>query len=384
VLIHTPTFGGPHNQMIRLNQPLRKCGWRLIVVLPNEEGDGYSRLKNSGVDVYKKNMGRLRASSLSCNIDYLLNIRKEINDLVSFATEKNIEIVQVCGLMHIHGAIVAKIVKKPLVWQLLSTFAPKVLRAIYTPIIGALADAVMSTGEIIVKKHPFNFQIWNKLVPFYPPVDTNTFIRTEEKRSIARKALGLPVNGFVIGTVGNQNRQKSHEKFVQIARRYKNNSGFYFRIIGNSTDSQRNYYNREVIDLAEKYRLFDNEFLKIQQLGNLSVDQVLSAFDLFIITSFAEGVPTVILEAMSIGLPVISTDVGSIPEIVKNNENGFLYKFGDLDYLKKLIDILYNDNSLRDSISLENRKDAVNDFDIVSCTKKHCLAYEKSIESCFG
>ena len=53
--------------------------------------------------------------------------------------------------------------------------------------------------------------------------------------------------------------------------------------------------------------------------------------------SYIEGLPISILEAMSYGKPIISTNVGAIHEIVKNNENGFLISPGNLEQIEKSI-----------------------------------------------
>ncbi len=60
---------------------------------------------------------------------------------------------------------------------------------------------------------------------------------------------------------------------------------------------------------------------------------LLSNADLFLLPSYNEGLPISILEAMSYSLPIISTNVGGIPEIIKNGVNGILIEPGDIDAL---------------------------------------------------
>lgn len=76
-----------------------------------------------------------------------------------------------------------------------------------------------------------------------------------------------------------------------------------------------------------------------------NVEYWLSKADIFIMSSHYEGVPLAILEAMASGLPIISTDVGSIKEIVK--ENGMLVDTNDSKALKKAIKVLLCDDALR-------------------------------------
>ena len=65
--------------------------------------------------------------------------------------------------------------------------------------------------------------------------------------------------------------------------------------------------------------------------------EVLNKSHVFILPSYIEALPISILEAMSYNLPIISTRVGDIPDIVINNENGFLINPKDKDALKNAI-----------------------------------------------
>lgn len=62
--------------------------------------------------------------------------------------------------------------------------------------------------------------------------------------------------------------------------------------------------------------------------------QLLQESDIFILPSYFEGVPISILEAMAYQLPIISTNIAGIPEIVFNNHNGFLVSAGDIEEIK--------------------------------------------------
>ena len=69
--------------------------------------------------------------------------------------------------------------------------------------------------------------------------------------------------------------------------------------------------------------------------------------DVFVLPSYNEGLPISILEAMSYNLPIISTKVGGIPEILKNEYNGYLINPGDLIALENAISALINNPSKR-------------------------------------
>jgi glycosyltransferase involved in cell wall biosynthesis len=77
--------------------------------------------------------------------------------------------------------------------------------------------------------------------------------------------------------------------------------------------------------------------------------ELLNMCDVYILPSYNEGLPISILEAMAYGKPVIATDVGGIPEIVKPGYNGWLFKAGDLQALRSIIhEVLDNKNILKE------------------------------------
>jgi glycosyltransferase involved in cell wall biosynthesis len=73
-------------------------------------------------------------------------------------------------------------------------------------------------------------------------------------------------------------------------------------------------------------------------VSGIEKQRLLQEADIYILPSYSEGMPISILEAMSYGMPIISTDVGGIPEIVQENVNGKIIKPGDLKELYKAIE----------------------------------------------
>lgn len=69
--------------------------------------------------------------------------------------------------------------------------------------------------------------------------------------------------------------------------------------------------------------------------------------ELFVLSSDCEGMPNALLEAMCLGLPVVSTDVSGAPDIIENGVNGFLVPKGDLDGLTDSIRRMLEDSSIR-------------------------------------
>jgi len=85
-------------------------------------------------------------------------------------------------------------------------------------------------------------------------------------------------------------------------------------------------------------------------------DALLAKADVFVLPSYNEGLPMALLEAMSWGLPVITTPVGGIPEIVTNTQNGVLVQPGDIQQLSKAMQSLIEDENLRLSLGSTARE----------------------------
>lgn len=93
-----------------------------------------------------------------------------------------------------------------------------------------------------------------------------------------------------------------------------------------------------------------------EKIKQLQSNQVL------VLPSYNEGLPIAILEAISYGMPVVATDVGSVAEAVHNGENGFLYNAGDIDALTEALNGLISSDSLRTKMGDNSRKLAENTF----------------------
>ena len=109
----------------------------------------------------------------------------------------------------------------------------------------------------------------------------------------------------------------------------------YCLIVGDGPDLKK------LKELTEKNELENNVIITGKY--PYSIDDIYSFIDIFVFPSLQEGLPYTISEAMMFKLPIISTNVGGIPEQIQNNINGFLIEpkkskeFANA--LEKLIDI---------------------------------------------
>ena len=95
--------------------------------------------------------------------------------------------------------------------------------------------------------------------------------------------------------------------------------------------------------------------------GNAKTE-IFNLADAYILPSYVEGVPISILEAESYGLPILSTTVGGIPDIVDEGKNGFLFRPGDKQGMKNAIDTIMEDRELRKSMGCHSKKLSYKNF----------------------
>jgi len=117
----------------------------------------------------------------------------------------------------------------------------------------------------------------------------------------------------------------------------------------------------EIIHLMEKEG-FNNSFYILRDFPDKEKIKVLTNSDIFILPTYSDNLPIAILEAMSLGLPVISTNIGAIPEVIQKNVNGFLFNAGDVKELKRLIINSIENSDLLIKISCNNKETFVSKY----------------------
>jgi colanic acid/amylovoran biosynthesis glycosyltransferase len=100
------------------------------------------------------------------------------------------------------------------------------------------------------------------------------------------------------------------------------------------------------------------------------VRDYLQAADVFVMSSFAEGVPVVLMEAMMSGLPVVATQIAGVSELVEEGVNGFLVPPSNVKALSDRIATLLADSDLRHRLGQQGRAKVSQDFNIHTEAKK--------------
>jgi glycosyltransferase involved in cell wall biosynthesis len=121
----------------------------------------------------------------------------------------------------------------------------------------------------------------------------------------------------------------------------------------------------------------------VQWLGERSdVRAIYGASDIFVLPSlYREGVPRVLLEAASMGLPLVSTLNPGCEAAVDEGRNGYLVEPGDAEALAKKIGALVGQPMLRKRFAHESREIAVRRFDLTVVVEETAAHYERLLEA---
>jgi glycosyltransferase involved in cell wall biosynthesis len=199
-----------------------------------------------------------------------------------------------------------------------------------TPITDAFIAVAPSHGTFLREHERFPA---DKVKVIPNGVDTRRFSPTPDAHAV-RRDLGISPTAPVVSIVAALRPEKNHELFLQAAARVvRVLPEARFLIVGEG--GRR----RALEELAGQLGLAGS----VQFLGARGdVPRILTATDVFALTSHNEANPISILEAMSVGRPIVATDVGSIHEVVSNGTQGLLVPPGDPQaFAEGLLDLLH-------------------------------------------
>jgi glycosyltransferase involved in cell wall biosynthesis len=205
-------------------------------------------------------------------------------------------------------------------------------------------------------------------------VDVNKFKPAIDKRKVKEK-LGLNSNDLTILSVGRLYARKGLftliESMPAVIKRFKNAK---FVISGKGQSDEM----RKLVLHAEKLGVREN-LIFTGYYPDKKLPELYQAADVFAFSTFYEHHPFAILEALSTGLPVVTTWVGGIPETVESGKNGFLVEpFNVKQFADKIIYLLDNPIDAAE-MGLLARKTIVERFDWHIVVKDAMGVYDEAL-----
>jgi glycosyltransferase involved in cell wall biosynthesis len=177
-----------------------------------------------------------------------------------------------------------------------------------------------------------------------------------------RRALAVPERAFpLLGVTGRITREKGFLELVDaLDRSRREHPGIHLVVIGGQLSSERDAFETR---FAESVRGRGLEAHVTFTGFRDDVRDLLALLDVFVLPSYREGLPRSILEAMAMGLPVVTTDVRGCRETVRDGETGFVVPPRDGAALTEAIGRLAGDAPMRATFGAAGRARVVAEYD---------------------
>lgn len=216
-----------------------------------------------------------------------------------------------------------------------------------TPLTDAFIAVAAEHGQFMREFERFPA---NRISVIRNGIDTDRFRPRDESsnRSDLRKSLGVPAKTPLVGLVAALRPEKNHRRFIDVAAKVRRNvPEAHFVLIGDGPE-------RPAIEARLQSQRLEKH---VHLLGTRhDTDRLVAELDVFLLTSDNEANPVSILEALACGVPVVSSDVGSIAETVQPGNTGYLFSPDDEAAAARYVSQLLVDHPQRQRLGMAGRQ----------------------------
>jgi glycosyltransferase involved in cell wall biosynthesis len=235
-----------------------------------------------------------------------------------------------------------------------------------------LVDAYVAVSPSLAKKAIEQGDCESSRLHVIPNgIDVARFAPSHRGRRKIRDELGIPDDAWVVGTVGRLAPEKDQALLID-AMAPLLGEGRRLVIVGDG--AERDSLRARIATIpGGRY---------VHMLGEREdVESILAGFDAFALTSRTEGLPLVLLEAMATGLPVLSTAVGGIPDLLEHGVTGFLSQAGDRAALTSRLASLSMDGSHSRQVGEAGRTAILERYSVDRMAREYGVLYESTLRN---
>jgi glycosyltransferase involved in cell wall biosynthesis len=270
-----------------------------------------------------------------------LRILPLLNRLLRLIRNRSIDAIHTNGLKaHLLGCLITILSPRPLIWH----FRDYPKSGGYSLIFRSLAR-IFPSG-IIANSRAVKERLGNltKIKVVYNGIDTSLF-QPGERIDRRPGEFGIKQNDLLIGTIGHFAPLKGYDDLIRaLPLILEKVPQARLLIAGEAIYPAYLDYKKKLHDLIDRLGIAD-KIIFTGQRDDLPA--LLNIFDIFVLPSWSEGFGRVNLEAMAAGKPVVSTNVGGIPEVIIDGKTGILVPPHDPDGLAEALIRLARDKDLR-------------------------------------
>lgn len=353
----TSEVGGAEKSLLDLLEHLDKKQYHPIVCFPSE-GKLAAKLSRMGIEMkmipLHKEISQLSRQNGNRYLLHFLStswrLFPTITKTTGFVRSKHIDLIVTNGIKcHIIGSIVSSMTGAKLIWHVRDFMETGLAKFLLMSMGRFFPDRIITNSDAVGSF----FVNSGRTETVYNGVDLARF-DSEIDGGRIRLEFKLGKDTMLIGTIGHFAPLKGYEQLLEAMEKVVG-EGFNVKLalVGDSIYPHSNTYKQKILSLVNSMGLRDRViFTGFRD----DIPELLASFDLFVLPSRSEGFGRVNLEAMAMGKPVISTNVGGIPEVVVDGVTGILVPPGDPNALSRALMKLLDDPNQRESMGREGRK----------------------------
>lgn len=337
---------GADKVLLELLKNIDKDKFTPYVVLPCD-GDLVKEFKKNdiNVEVIPYPILRRKYFNLKGILGYFLDYFKYSKRLIQLAKDKEIDLIHTNTSAVLEGVIIKFFLRKPQIWHIHEIIVkPKLLNKVLSYVIAKSSDEVVTVSNAVSEHLKSTGYFKNNINVIYNGIDNEKF-NTSNLSDYLRVEFGIPKDGKVVGMIGRVNSWKGQEDFIKAVDIVMNdNKDVYSVLVGGVFEGEEwriDELKNNISKLSNKERIIFSNYRS--DTGNIH-----NLFDIFVLPSTnPDPLPTVVLESMASGKPIVGYRHGGVCEMVKENYNGYLAEVRNVDDLALKISNLLNNDQLR-------------------------------------
>jgi len=353
---HDYFLGGGERSTAELIRSLDREALTPVVLLPGP-GELHDHFSAAGIAVHEVPLPTLRAWATGEPFKALWNLqrllRTEAVDVLHTGSTR------AC----LYGGLAGRLAGIPVIWHVRES-----LRDLYwyDRLLAGLATRLVCVSAGVrdqrFERHGAGQRA--KALVVHNAVDTKRLMRDAEAGTVFRSSLGVGPDEVLLGLVGNVIERKGHDVCTKaLALALRNDPALSVRLL---------CIGREDLE-AEFAAMVRNLVLTEDLTGRVlfepftrNVVGLYSALDVLVLPTRSEGFSRALIEAMSMGLPVVASDLAEIREAVPDAGHALLSPYGEIQPLADNLILLAQDGELRERMGAANRARAVAEFDLAA------------------
>ncbi len=249
------------------------------------------------------------------------------------------------------------------------TIVPEYLREFYLPdetINASIISIADFTRRYLIETYDIPAE---KVALIYQGTDAERFKHSDTAQQEAQIRYPLPRNASpILGSIGSFEQRKGHPVLFDALEELVNSSlpNAHLMMVGDGPDEKKLKKMAKTLGLDRNISFFP---------FTDEPNYIFERLDLTVLPSLnKEGLPNVLLESMSMGVPVVSSNIGGIPEIVFNGETGYLAEPGDKSSMVEAINKIWANQTNYQKMKIKARELIANQFDKAAQFKRF-IAY---------